>query len=102
MVLDLTLSIQVKGNLFFMMVFFYVATGEDDVFALSLATGEILWSFEADLDPSIDVICCGWNNRGVALGEGKVFVGLLDNRLIALTQFGEPVWSANRTLGRGF
>jgi len=72
----------------------YVATGEDDVFALSLATGEILWSFDADLDPAIDVICCGWNNRGVALGDGKVFVGLLDNRLIALDQkTGEPVWS---------
>ena len=71
----------------------YVATGEDDVFALSLATGEILWSFEAGLDPAIDVICCGWNNRGVALGDGKVFVGLLDNRLIALDQkTGEPLW----------
>lgn len=72
----------------------YVATGEDDVFALSLATGEILWSFDAGLDPSIDVICCGWNNRGVAIGDGKVFVGLLDNRLMALDQkTGETVWS---------
>ncbi|MGA1741599.1 MAG: PQQ-binding-like beta-propeller repeat protein [Pseudohongiellaceae bacterium] len=72
----------------------YVATGEDDVFALSIESGEILWSFEANLDATIDVICCGWNSRGVALGDGKVYVGLLDNRLIALDQkTGEPVWS---------
>ena len=72
----------------------YIITGADDVFAISVDGGEILWSYEANLDPSIDTICCGWTSRGVALGEGKVFVGQLDGRLLALDQrTGAVVWS---------
>ncbi len=71
-----------------------MSTGADDVFALSVATGEILWSYRADLDPKLGTVCCGWDNRGVALGEGKVFLGRLDGRLVALDQkTGQPVWS---------
>ena len=71
----------------------YVSTGANDVFALSVASGEILWQYEAELDPDISSVCCGWVNRGVALGDGKVFIGQLDARLVALDQrSGEPVW----------
>jgi quinohemoprotein ethanol dehydrogenase len=71
----------------------YVSTGADDVFALSVETGEILWAYEARLDPLIDTVCCGWTNRGVALGDGKVFIGQLDARLVALDQrTGAPIW----------
>ena len=72
----------------------YVITGADDVYAISVDSGDLLWSFEANLDPSIDTICCGWTSRGVGLGEGKVFVGQLDGKLIALDQqTGTVVWS---------
>ena len=72
----------------------YVVTGADDVFAVSVESGELLWSYEANLDPSIDVICCGWTSRGVGLGEGKVFVGQLDGKLVALDQqTGDVVWT---------
>lgn len=72
----------------------YLITGADDVFALSVDVGEILWSHEANLDQTISTICCGWTSRGVALGEGKVFVGQLDGRMVALDQnTGEVVWS---------
>ena len=72
----------------------YVVTGADDVFALSVASGAILWSYEANLDPDISTVCCGWTSRGVALGDGRVYVGQLDGRLVALDQqTGEPVWS---------
>ncbi len=37
----------------------YVVTGADDTFAVSVATGEILWHYEANLDVEIDTICCG-------------------------------------------
>ena len=65
----------------------YIVTGADDAFAIRIDDGEILWSHEADLDPDISTICCGWTSRGVGLGEGKVFVGQLvlrrpgDNRI---------------------
>ncbi len=72
----------------------YVVTGADDVFAVGVDSGEVLWRYEANLDAAIDTICCGWTSRGVGLGEGKVFVGQLDGKLIALDQrTGAIVWS---------
>ena len=72
----------------------YIVTGADDVFALSLESGEILWTYTAKLDPSIDVVCCGWTSRGVGLGDGKIYVGQLDGKLVALDQrSGAVAWS---------
>ena len=78
----------------------YVATGANDVFALDVETGAIRWSHEANLDPNITVICCGWMSRGVAIGDGKIYSGQLDGKLVALDQAsGAVVWSiqAERT-----
>jgi len=72
----------------------YIVTGADDVFAISVATGEILWEYEANLNPDISTVCCGWTSRGVALGDGKIYVGQLNGRLVALDQqTGSIVWS---------
>ncbi|HET7923576.1 MAG TPA: PQQ-binding-like beta-propeller repeat protein, partial [Rhodanobacteraceae bacterium] len=72
----------------------YVITGADDVFALSVETGAVLWQYLAKLDPKITSVCCGWTSRGVGIGEGKIFVGMLDGRLAALDQrTGTEVWS---------
>ena len=72
----------------------YIVTGADDVFALSVKTGEILWKHQANLDQTISTICCGWTSRGLAMGDGKVYVGQLDGRLVALDQkSGGTIWS---------
>lgn len=72
----------------------YIITGDNDVFALDVETGRILWEYRADLDPEKVRVCCGWTNRGVAIGDGKVFFGQLDAKLVALDQqTGEVVWS---------
>jgi alcohol dehydrogenase (cytochrome c) len=72
----------------------YIATGANDVFALDAAGGAILWQYSARLDPKVSTVCCGWTNRGVALGDGKVFFGALDGRLIALDmRTGKEAWS---------
>ena len=72
----------------------YIVTGADDVFAITVATGQILWKYEASLDPEISTVCCGWTSRGVGLGDGKVYVGQLDGRLVALDQqTGRIAWS---------
>ena len=72
----------------------YVITGANDVFALSVDTGAILWEYRANLDPANNAVCCGWTSRGVGLGDGKVFVGQLDGKLVALDQrTGKVVWS---------
>lgn len=71
----------------------YVVTGANDVFALSIESGDVLWQYSAGIDPEITSVCCGWTSRGVAVSEDKVFVGRLDARLVALDRMsGEPVW----------
>ncbi|MET0213381.1 MAG: PQQ-binding-like beta-propeller repeat protein [Vicinamibacterales bacterium] len=72
----------------------YIITGADDVFAISVESGEILWAYKANLDQKVNVVCCGWTSRGVGLGDGKIYVGQLDGKLVALDQrSGAVVWS---------
>jgi len=72
----------------------FIVTGANDVFALDVVTGAIVWQYAAHLDAAISTVCCGWTNRGAGLGEGKLFVGRLDGRLIALDQqTGAELWS---------
>jgi quinohemoprotein ethanol dehydrogenase len=80
------------------------ATGTwSTVFALDARTGEVKWKW----DPAIvrggraaggPSACCGPVNRGVALYQGKVYVGLLDGRLVALdAETGDLVWVRQTT-----
>ncbi len=72
----------------------YVVTGANDVFAVSVDSGAILWEHRANLDSANTAVCCGWTSRGVGLGDGKVFVGQLDGKLVALDQTtGRVAWS---------
>jgi alcohol dehydrogenase (cytochrome c) len=72
----------------------YMVTGADDVFAIDVETGAMLWTYLARLDDKIDSVCCGWSSRGLALGDGKVYVGQLDGKLVALDQrTGKVAWS---------
>ena len=72
----------------------YVMTGEGDTFSVDIDSGKVNWQYKASVDSKLARPCCGWPGRGVALGEGKVFVGLLDSRLVALDQHtGAVVWS---------
>jgi len=71
----------------------FTITGANHVQALDAKTGKIIWEYNAKLPDELNTVCCGWTSRGVALGDGKVFVGLLDARLIALDQkTGNLVW----------
>jgi alcohol dehydrogenase (cytochrome c) len=72
----------------------YMVTGADDVFAIDVETGAMLWTYLAKLDDKNDSVCCGWSSRGLALGDGKVYVGQLDGKLVALDQrTGAVAWS---------
>jgi alcohol dehydrogenase (cytochrome c) len=72
----------------------YVPTGANDLFALDVLTGAIVWEYRANLDAANDVVCCGWTNRGVAHGEGRIFMGQLDGKVVALdAKTGAVAWT---------
>jgi quinohemoprotein ethanol dehydrogenase len=71
----------------------YVVTGNDDVFALDARTGALIWEHKSGIDQNISTVCCGWDNRGVAVADGKVFLGYLDGTFVALdAKTGNLVW----------
>ena len=71
----------------------YITTGEDDTYAVSVATGKILWRYTSGISQEISTICCGWDNRGVAIGDGRVYLGQLDGTVVALDQqTGKVLW----------
>jgi alcohol dehydrogenase (cytochrome c) len=71
----------------------YIVTGNDDVFALNAKTGEFLWDRWSGIDQKLTSVCCGWDNRGLAMGEGMLFLGQLDANVVALDmKTGKEVW----------
>ncbi len=69
------------------------------VYAFDARTGRLLWQY----DPSVPkdhgkFVCCDVVNRGVALYKGRVYVGTLDGRLIALdAKTGAVTWEVQTT-----
>jgi quinohemoprotein ethanol dehydrogenase len=72
----------------------YFTTAWSKVISLDAATGIRRWEYDPKVPPEWAVnACCDVVNRGVAAWKGKVFVGTLDGRLIALdAATGKPVW----------
>ncbi len=77
----------------------YTSTAWSMVKAYEAATGKLLWAFDPKVPREIGPdICCDAVNRGVAVWKGKVYVGTLDGRLIALdAATGTPRWSVQTT-----
>lgn len=69
------------------------------VYAHDARSGELLWKYDPQVPGEWAVhLCCDVVNRGVALWQGRVFVGTLDGRLIALdAASGEALWSVQTT-----
>lgn len=64
------------------------------VYALNGETGQIIWQYKPKLAPISNDSFYAATSRGVTVGRGKVFVGSLDGRFIALDQkTGKEVWS---------
>ncbi|HZF44953.1 MAG TPA: PQQ-dependent dehydrogenase, methanol/ethanol family [Sphingomonadaceae bacterium] len=73
----------------------YLVSAYDVVQALDARDGTLLWSYDPQVREASARSCCGPVSRGVAVADGKVFLGALDGRLIALdAQTGKPVWQA--------
>ncbi len=74
------------------------ATGSwSKVYALDAKTGKEIWTFDPEVPGAwARKACCDVVNRGLAVWNGKLYLGTLDGRLIALDAVtGKPVWEKN-------
>ncbi len=66
------------------------------VYAIDQETKAVIWEFtpSQDADVTIPVMCCDTVNRGLAYGDGKIFLQQSDTVLTALdAKTGKRVWS---------
>jgi alcohol dehydrogenase (cytochrome c) len=71
----------------------YVTQRPNDVMAVDARTGRVFWQFRWTPSPDARV-CCGANNRGVAILGDTLFMGTLDARLIAIdAKNGQALWN---------
>jgi PQQ-dependent dehydrogenase (methanol/ethanol family) len=77
----------------------YVTSAWSMVKAFDIKSGELLWSYDPMIDRAKGAdACCDVVNRGVAAWNGKIYLGALDGRLIALdSKTGKQVWSVQTT-----
>ena len=69
----------------------YLALPYNHVVAIDAVSGQELWRYEHQR--VTDKMCCGPASRGLAIAYGKVFIGTVDARLLALdARTGKPVW----------
>jgi quinohemoprotein ethanol dehydrogenase len=78
----------------------YVTASWSVVHAIDVRTGKRLWSFDPKVPRNFgEKACCDVVNRGVALYQGKVYVGAFDGRLIALdAATGAKVWEKDTVI----
>jgi alcohol dehydrogenase (cytochrome c) len=70
----------------------FLTTSFNHVHAIDAVTGRQFWHYKHKMGP-VTTFCCGPNNRGVAISGGRVFMGTLDAKLVALdAKSGKLLW----------
>jgi PQQ-dependent dehydrogenase (methanol/ethanol family) len=79
----------------------YVSTAWNKLYAFDAKTGAQLWQYNAKVPGDwLRNVCCGNVNRGIAAYNGKIYMGTLDARLVAIdAKTGTEAWSTNTILG---
>jgi alcohol dehydrogenase (cytochrome c) len=70
----------------------FLTTAYNHVYAIDAIAGIEYWHFKHKMGP-VTTFCCGPNNKGVAVSGGKVFMGTLDAKMVALdAKTGKLLW----------
>lgn len=70
----------------------FVTAPPNQVEALDVETGALIWSYQRDLPEKLS-LCCGYVNRGLAVSGDRLFLGTLDAHLVALdARTGQVSW----------
>lgn len=75
----------------------YTTSAWSILYALDAKTGTLIWKYDPEVPRDWGVnACCDVVNRGAAVWKGKVFIGTIDGRLVALDAAdGAVLWSTN-------
>jgi glucose dehydrogenase len=72
----------------------YVATSLSNVYAYDATNGTLLWHYAPTFDPGFN-IGSGGRQPGVTAGDGMIFLGQRDGKIVALNQTtGSVLWTA--------
>jgi quinohemoprotein ethanol dehydrogenase len=93
---DYDTNLQQTGTPLYIDGVIYVSTAWSKVYAFDAKTGRQLWQYNPKTPGEwIRNVCCGIVNRGIAAWNGKIYVGTLDGRLVAIdAATGQEVWSS--------
>jgi alcohol dehydrogenase (cytochrome c) len=70
----------------------YLTQRPNDVLALDAETGRVFWQYRYN-NSADQRVCCGANNRGLAIHGDTLFMGTLDAHLVAIdAKNGQPLW----------
>jgi len=79
----------------------YLTQRPNDVVALDAKTGRVFWIYRHTLDPT-QIVCCGANNRGLAILGDTLYMGTLDAHLVAIdAKTGRAVWNTKVAESKG-
>jgi quinohemoprotein ethanol dehydrogenase len=98
---DLDTNLDVHGTPLYVDGVLYVSTAWDHVYAFDAKTGKQLWHYNAQVPGDwLRNVCCGNVSRGIAAFNGKIYLGTLDARLIAIdAKTGKQAWATDTISG---
>jgi len=71
----------------------YLTQRPNDVVALDAKTGRVFWIYRYP-PPASTIVCCGANNRGLAMLGDTLYMGTLDAHLVAIdAKSGRQLWN---------
>jgi PQQ-dependent dehydrogenase (methanol/ethanol family) len=71
----------------------FVPTNPSTVWALDAGTGERLWAYIPEMDEAVVSRSFFSHTRGLSIGDGRVYMGLADGRIVALDEnTGAVLW----------
>jgi PQQ-dependent dehydrogenase (methanol/ethanol family) len=71
----------------------YVSTNPSTVWKLNAATGERIWAYVPKMNEAVVARTFFSHTRGLTIGDGRVYMGLADGRVVALDEKdGKVIW----------
>jgi alcohol dehydrogenase (cytochrome c)/quinohemoprotein ethanol dehydrogenase len=98
---DYDTNLDVNGTPLYVDGVLYASTSWNHVYAYDAKTGKQLWHYNAKVPGEwLRNVCCGNVNRGLAAYDGKIYMGTLDGRLVAIdAKTGTEAWSVDTIQG---